>query len=135
MFALSSVVIAQDYKQHVVKQGESVTTIANMYQVTVEQIKSINNDTDNLFPGLILNIPVMAEQKDEPKKNETSPVPQKADRVEMIDGSYLLCKVLRIRNGWITIEQKAVSDKSMRVPLKEVVRIKYANGVVKRYKK
>ena len=139
LFLFFVTVVAQNYKQHVVKQGETISSIASLYQVSVEQIKSINNDTDNIFPGLILNIPEVKaveeeSKKEEPKKEKPS-VPQKVDRVELIDGSFLLCKVVGIKNGWVSIEQKEVSEKTLKIPFKEVVVIKYANGVVKRYKK
>ena len=122
---------AQDVLTHTVKQGEDFNSIANHYGITTEELLNANKGkADYLFPGLLLNIPK--------KKQEVKPEPEpeiKDDCVELTDGSYILCKVKSAKSGWVTFEQEELAGTTLRVAIKEVVQIKYKNGIVKQYKK
>jgi len=130
--------IAQEVRKHVVKQGETLISIANLYGITTSQIEEQNKGCiDNIFPGLILKIPSPASP---PKEREQSKDPVKKvdsidkDVIELKDGSFLECKVVRINNGWITLRQERFSSNNYRISIKDVDVIKYSNGTVKRIK-
>jgi hypothetical protein len=56
----------------------------------------------------------------------------KLDRVEMKDMSYILCKIVSVRGGYISFKQDEIEG-MLKVPVKEVSRIKYVNGDVKKF--
>lgn len=124
-------IVAFGQKVHTVKQGETLADIASLYNVTVEDIKKMNESAEVVFPGLVLNIP---------KRNEPQPkqVEQKEeailDKVKMIDGSYIMCKVVNIRKTTIIIKQKEIEE-NISIPVKDIIEILYANGTKKRYGK
>lgn len=129
--------IAQETRKHVVKQGETLISIANFYGITASQIEEQNKGSvENIFPGLILKIPSPATTKEREKSK--NPV-KKADSVdndviELKDGSFIECKVVGIKNGWITLRQEKFNSNNYRVSVKDVDVIKYSNGTVKRIK-
>ena len=48
----------QQYASHQVREGETVSTIANKYNVTVYEIYRLNPEAkDKLYPGLVLILP------------------------------------------------------------------------------
>ncbi|MFV0275207.1 MAG: LysM peptidoglycan-binding domain-containing protein [Bacilli bacterium] len=54
---------------HVVKKGESLYNIANKYGVTVADLKDFNNLTsDNIYPGVVLKIPIKTEIPNKPSE-------------------------------------------------------------------
>lgn len=55
------------------------------------------------------------------------------DRIYMLDGSHILCKVSDVRNEMILIKQKG-NDNLMRIPVRQVDFIKYSNGEFERFK-
>ena len=124
-------IVAFGQKVHTVKQGETLADIASLYNVTVEDIKKMNESAELVFPGLVLNIP---------KRNEPQPkqLEQKEeailDKVEMKDGSYIMCKVVNIRKTTIMIKQKEIEG-NISIPVKDIIEILYANGTKKRYGK
>lgn len=124
---------AQGVLTHTVKQGETFNSIASLYGITTEELLNANKgNADIVFPGLLLNIP----KKKQEVKSEKQPAPQViTDCVELTDGSYILCKVISAKSGWVTFEQEEVAGTTLRIAIKEVVQIKYKNGSVKRYKK
>lgn len=124
-------IVALGQKVHTVKQGETLADIASLYNVTVENIIKMNESAELVFPGLVLNIP---------KRNEPQPkqVEQKEeailDKVEMKDGSYIMCKIVNIRKTTIIIKQKEIEG-NISIPVKDIIEILYANGTKKRYGK
>lgn len=123
--------VAFGQKVHTVKQGETLTDIASLYNVTVDDIKKINESAEVVFPGLVLNIP----QKNEPQPKQVNQEKEaKLDKVEMKDGSYIMCKVVSARKTTILIKQEEIEENTS-IPVKEIVEIFYANGTKKKYGK
>ena len=56
----------------------------------------------------------------------------KLDRVEMKDMSYILCKIVSVKGGYISFKQDEI-DGVLKVPVKEVSKIKYVSGAVKKF--
>ena len=56
----------------------------------------------------------------------------KLDRVEMKDMSYILCKIVTVKGGHISFKQDEI-DGVLKVPVKEVSKIKYVSGAVKKF--
>lgn len=56
----------------------------------------------------------------------------KLDRVEMKDKSYILCKIISVKGGFISFKQDEIEG-TLKVPVKEVSKIKYVSGAVKKY--
>ena len=56
----------------------------------------------------------------------------KYDRLEMKDLSYVDCKILRIKSGFIYFKQDGIEGE-LKLPVKDVVRIKYASGAQKKF--
>lgn len=129
--------MSQEVRKHVVKKGETLALIAQNYRITTSQIEKLNKgNTEVLFPGLILKIPI-SETENEISQNEKSAKTQTtvdAEIVELKDGSFLECKIMSVSKGWITLRQSRFNSKSYRVPLKEIDVIRYSNGNVKRFK-
>lgn len=118
-------------KVHTVKQGETLADIASLYNVTVDDIKKINESAEVVFPGLVLNIP----QKNEPQpKQVEQKIETKLDKVEMKDGSYIMCKVVNIKKTTILIKQEEIEG-NISIPVKDIIEIFYANGTKKKYGK
>ena len=78
---------------HTVKRGETLESIASFYHVTIDDLKRSNDNTEMLFPGLLLTIP---QNKNVPIQIEKEEAPQ-LDKVEMKDGSYIVCQVVSVR--------------------------------------
>lgn len=135
-FCVALSAFAQNTITHVVKQGEDISSIAKQYNITIGELLKVNEgNADVLFPGLILNIP-QKTQATQPTVPDKQPESQSTDDyVELVDGSYLQCKVISIKSGWLSFEQAEVEDKPLRISMKEVVMIKYKSGVTKRFKR
>ena len=56
----------------------------------------------------------------------------KLDRVEMKDMSYILCKIVSVKGGYISFKQDEIEG-ILKVPVKEVSKIKYVSGAVKKF--
>jgi len=55
---------SKDYKQHIVKEGETLYRISKIYNIDIEELKKVNNLTDNnISVGMVLKIPINSEQK------------------------------------------------------------------------
>ena len=116
---------------HTVKQGETLVDIAALYNVTVDDIKKSNESAEVVFPGLVLNIP----QKNEPQPKQVEQKEEpKFDKVEMKDGSYVMCKVVNIKKTTILITQVEIEG-NISIPVKDIIEIFYANGTKKKYGK
>lgn len=111
---------------HTVKRGETLESIASLYHVSIEELKGINKNTEVLFPGLLLTIP----QNGNVSKPDTS----KLDKVEMKDGSYIVCKIVSVRKTTLLIQQEEVED-NISIPIKDVIEIFYANGKKRKFGK
>ena len=122
-------------KNHTVKQGETLQSIAIKYQVTVDELKKANPSVEMVFSGLLLNIP-QAKKIDEEvsSSQETTQTTTPTDTVKMKDGSYILCKVVGIKQGILTLKQEG-EDGTSTVMTKDVSIINYTNGTKKRFKK
>lgn len=124
-------IVAFGQKVHTVKQGETLADIASLYNVTVDDIKRINESAEVVFPGLVLNIP----QKNELKPKQVEQKEEiKLDKVEMKDGSYIMCKVVNTRKTTILIKQEEIEG-NISIPIKDIIEIFYANGAKKKYGK
>ena len=119
-------------KIHTVKQGETLESIASLYHVSINELKGVNENTEVLFPGLILTIPEK-EIKSQPQQVEQQEVP-KLDKVEMKDGSYIICQVVSVRKTTILIEQEEIEG-NISIPIKDVIEVFYANGNKKKFGK
>jgi len=118
-------------KTHTVKQGETLQSIANEYHVTVGELRNANPNVEMVFSGLLLTIPQAEKTNDAvPTSQETPSI----DIVEMRDGSYILCKVVGIKKGVISVKQEGEDD-TFTVMTKDVSIINYANGTKRKYKK
>lgn len=126
MLFFSVSVMAQ--KTHTVKQGETFESVAKQYGTTARELKKQNPNVDMLFSGLLLNIP-QAQQKGTGKENL-----QKQDRIDMRDGSYILCKVIGIKNTTVTLEQEEVEG-PITLQTKDIIQIEYTDGKKKTFKK
>lgn len=119
-------------KIHTVKQGETLESIASLYHVSTNELKGVNENTEVLFPGLILAIPEK-EIKSQPQQVEKQEVP-KLDKVEMKDGSYIVCKVVSVKKTILIIEQEEIEG-NISIPIKEVLEVFYANGKKRKFGK
>lgn len=118
-------------KTHTVKQGETLQSIATKYKVSVGELRKANPNVELVFSGLLLNIPQTKKTNEIiSTSQETTPT----DIVEMRDGSYILCKVVGIKQGILTIKQEG-EDGTFTVMTKDVSIINYANGTKKKFKK
>lgn len=68
----------------------------------------------------------------EGKGGKLSPAVEKYDRIEMKDMSYIQCKIVSAKAGYISFKQDGV-DGVLKVAIKDVSRIKYASGAQKKY--
>ena len=56
----------------------------------------------------------------------------KLDKIDMKDMSYVVCKVVGVKAGYISLKQDGI-DGVLKVPVKEVIRIRYANGKTRKF--
>lgn len=132
ILSFSQFLVAFGQKTHIVKQGETMETIAQLYQISIEELKKQNESAEILFPGLLLNIPQKVSKR-ESAKQEIS-MSKTTDIVYMRDGSYILCKVVGVRKSLLSIRQDE-SKEDIKLPVKDVLEINYADGSKKKYGK
>ena len=123
---------AYGQKIHTVKQGETLESIASLYHVSTNELKGVNENTEVLFPGLILTIPEK-EIKTQPQHVEKQEAPE-LDKVEMKDGSYIVCKVVSVKKTTLIIKQEEIEG-NISIPIKEVLEVFYANGKKRKFGK
>ena len=119
-------------KVHTVKQGETLESIASLYHVTIDDLKRSNENTEMLFPGLLLTIP-QDKNGPQPIQIEQEETPQ-LDKVEMTDASYMVCQVISIRKTTLLIKQEEIEG-NISIPIKNVIEIFYANGKKRKFGK
>ena len=119
-------------KVHTVKQGETLESIASLYHVTIDDLKRSNENTEMLFPGLLLTIP-QDKNGPQPIQIEQEETPQ-LDKVEMKDGSYIVCQVISIRKTTLLIKQEEIEG-NISIPIKNVIEIFYAKGKKRKFGK
>lgn len=119
-------------KIHTVKQGETLESIASLYHISANELKGVNEGAVILFPGLLLTIPEK-EMESQPQQVEKQEVP-KLDKVEMKDGSYIICKVISVKKTTLLIKQEEIEG-TISVPIKEVLEVFYANGKKRKFGK
>ena len=119
-------------KVHTVKQGETLESIASLYHVTIDDLKRSNENTEMLFPGLLLTIP-QDKNGPQPIQIEQEETPQ-LDKVEMKDGSYIVCQVVSVKKATILIKQEEIEG-NISIPIKDVIEILYANGKKRKFGK
>ena len=56
------------------------------------------------------------------------------DKVEMKDGSYVMCKIVSVRKTAVLVKQDKIEG-NISIPIKDIIEILYANGTKKRYGK
>jgi len=56
----------------------------------------------------------------------------KLDKIDMKDMSYIVCKVVGVKAGFISLKQDGI-DGVLKIPVKEVIRIRYANGKTRKF--
>ena len=117
---------------HTVKRGETLESIASFYHVTIDDLKRSNDNTEMLFPGLLLTIP-QNKNVPQPIQIEKEEAPQ-LDKVEMKDGSYIVCQVVSVRKTTILIKQEDIEG-NISIPIKDVIEVFYANGNKKKFGK
>ena len=145
---------AQNKIQYVVKEGDTMASIAADHGVTEQDIRRENGDNaDMLFPGLVLTIPKAARPATGNNGNNGnngsgsrvgSRVPSSAttpasgggmavvDKVVMQDSSYVLCKVESATASYVTVRQEGM-PMPVKLAVKDVAYVEYANGTVKRF--
>lgn len=141
---------AQNKIQYVVKEGDTMASIAAEHGVTEQDIRRENGDNaDMLFPGLVLTIPKAARPATGNNGNNGSGsrigsrVPSSAtpasgggmavvDKVVMQDSSYVLCKVESATASFVTVRQEGM-PMPVKLAVKDVAYVEYANGTVKRF--
>lgn len=80
----------------------------------------INGLQGNRIYELVLNTQNVKDEK------------PKLDRIEMKDLSYILCKIVSVKGGYISFKQDELEG-ILKVPIKEVSRIKYVSGAQKKF--
>ena len=119
-------------KVHTVKQGETLESIASIYHITIDDLKRSNDNTEMLFPGLLLTIPQNMNVS-QPIQIGLEDTPQ-LDKVEMKDGSYIVCQVVSVKKATILIKQEEIEG-NISIPIKDVIEVFYANGNKKKFGK
>lgn len=119
-------------KVHTVKQGETLESIASIYHITIDDLKRSNDNTEMLFPGLLLTIPQNMNVS-QPIQIGLEDTPQ-LDKVEMKDGSYIVCQVVSVKKATILIKQEEIEG-NISIPIKDVIEILYANGKKRKFGK
>ena len=119
-------------KVHTVKQGETLESIASIYHITIDDLKRSNDNTEMLFPGLLLTIPQNMNVS-QPIQIGLEDTPQ-LDKVEMKDGSYIVCQVVSVKKATILIKQEEIEG-NISIPIKEVLEVFYANGKKRKFGK
>ena len=119
-------------KVHTVKQGETLESIASIYHITIDDLKRSNDNTEMLFPGLLLTIPQNMNVS-QPIQIGLEDTPQ-LDKVEMKDGSYIVCQVVSVKKATILIKQEEIEG-NISIPIKNVIEIFYANGKKRKFGK
>ena len=56
----------------------------------------------------------------------------KLDKIDMKDMSYIVCKVEGVKAGFISFKQDGI-DGILKIPVQEVIRIRYANGKTRKF--
>lgn len=129
MLLISVTITAQ--KVHTVKQGETLESIAKEYGTTIKDLKLLNPNADVVFVGLLLNVPTISQKKvNQSSIDNTIKV---VDRIEMKDGSYVLCRVSSIKGTVATFEQDEIEGTAT-ISTKDISLIEYANGKKRKFK-
>ena len=119
-------------KVHTVKQGETLESIASIYHITIDDLKRSNDNTEMLFPGLLLTIPQNMNVS-QPIQIGLEDTPQ-LDKVEMKDGSYIVCQVVSVKKATILIKQEEIEG-NISIPIKDVIEILYENRKKRKFGK
>ena len=61
----------QEMRSYVVQRGETIESIAQEHDITVEELKSANQDMELFYTGLVIYIPVKAIQTSSTNSVET----------------------------------------------------------------
>lgn len=121
-------------QEYSVKQGETITSIAQKFNTSVDELRILNPDMEMWFTGLVLKVP---QQEAAPPYNLSSASNQantKLDKIAMKDGSYILCKISRsdARNVYFSQDgEEGIFD----VGRKFIKEINYADGSKKKFTK
>ena len=118
---------------HIVRQGETMEKVATKYGTNIQELKRLNPNVDILFPGLLLNIPKVSQDAKSQKVVIDKPL-SNVDKIEMRDGSYVLCNIINVKKSIVTIEQEGIEGHPS-IPVKEISLIEYANGKKRVFKK
>lgn len=118
-------------KVHTVKQGETMESIAKQYGTTVSNLKKLNPNVDMLFAGILLNLPTTSQKQD--SLTSTVNKLKLVDRIDMKDGSYVLCKIISVKGSTATIEQEEIKGRTT-ISTKDINLIEYANGKKRKFK-
>lgn len=137
---------AQNKVQYVVKQGDTMASIAAAHGVTEQELRQANGENaDMLFAGLVLEIP-SSSKASVSSATGTAPTPARAhvvtgagaaagkDCVMMNDSSYVVCSVVSVTTENVTIRQDGTVI-PMKLPCQDVAYISYADGTVRKMEK
>ena len=102
LFVISSTVFGQNYIEHTVKQGETITQIAQKYKVTPYDIYKLNPDAQNgIKPDSVILIPKSTEKPIvktvEPKVEVPKPV-SNSNQVHTVKAKETLYGILKTYN-------------------------------------
>ena len=129
---LTSSVYGQQIKEHTVASGENLQTIAKLYGISVEELKSANSGLDDyVFVGMVLKLP----SKSNPPKNIIfSADDALKDVIYLNDGSELVSKIINTDNSVVTFEQYD-SDEPFSISKAVISKIVFEDGKIEDYSK
>lgn len=118
----------QNTKTHLVKQGESIESIARQYNISVEELKKANpNNSGMLFAGLYLLIP---EKKVVVATQPVTIVNEDKDKIALKDGSEIVCTITEMTNTTVFFMQQG-EYKQYSKPIQEMLYVVYEGKTTK----
>lgn len=111
LFFLPLLSFAQDYFEHVVKKGETLSSIASYYKVSEETLKNENPILESYFyAGVKIRIPIIHEEKKSAKENDVKAVSQSDENSSRLSNDEKQPKVAAVNNQY----SKKASEKKVR---------------------
>ncbi|HEA30526.1 MAG TPA: LysM peptidoglycan-binding domain-containing protein [Leeuwenhoekiella sp.] len=118
----------QSYSNHKVREGETISAIANKYNITVYELYRLNPEArDGLYPGLVLVLPgskaAMAQKEKESRRKEQE---FKTHTVEQGETIYSLAKMYGVSEETIKRYNEQLNTAELRTG--EEIKIPVNNG-------
>ena len=121
-------------QEYSVKQGETITSVAQKFNTSVDELRRLNPDMEMWFTGLVLKVPQRETASPYNLYSASNQDNTKLDKIVMKDGSYILCKISRsdARNVYFSQDGE---DGVFDVGRKFIKEINYADGSKKKFSK